>query len=237
MKRFWNIVLWIFFWPVRLPIWLSYRFPTWLRWLYWFLSILFLVAAVSSRQNGAPVGAFMVINLLGIFLFGVVKIITLLFGKKTVTPSLVDLPKVAAPPVVVPTKPANGSGGLTDLHHLDNLDGIEFEHVVAGLLSSRGYQTEVTKASGDYGVDVIATKDGVRFAVQVKRYTGNVSLPAVSEAVAGARHWRCHASMVVTNSYFTSAAKKLAETNGCVLIDRDMLAQWLTDRRIQKVTP
>lgn len=229
MKRFWNIVLWIFFWPVRLPIWLSYRFPAWLRWLYWFLSILFLVAAINSRQNGAPVGAFMVINLLGLFMFGIVKIITLLFGKKTVAP--------VSGPVVVPAKPANGSDDSNGLRHLDNLDGIEFEHVVAGLLSSRGYQTEVTKASGDYGVDVIATKDGVRFAVQVKRYTGNVSLPAVSEAVAGARHWRCHASMVVTNSYFTSAAKKLAETNGCVLIDRDMLGKWLTERSMQKATP
>lgn len=119
-----------------------------------------------------------------------------------------------------------------DLSRLDSLEGIAFEHVVADLLTSRGYKTEVTQASNDYGIDVIALKDNVRFGVQVKRYTGSVSRSAISDAVAGSRHWQCHASMVVTNSYFTNGAKQLAESTGCVLIDRAVLAQWLAEKNL-----
>lgn len=46
------------------------------------------------------------------------------------------------------------------------LDPYEFEREVGELFSDCGYETKVTKKTGDNGVDVIATKDGKRYAIQ-----------------------------------------------------------------------
>ena len=44
----------------------------------------------------------------------------------------------------------------------DLLDGHEFEYYCADLLRKRGFQeVEVTKGSGDYGIDILAERDGV----------------------------------------------------------------------------
>ncbi len=40
---------------------------------------------------------------------------------------------------------------------LDNLSGIDFENLIGSLLAGMGFQIEMTKASGDGGVDIIAT--------------------------------------------------------------------------------
>ena len=51
---------------------------------------------------------------------------------------------------------------------VDAMGGVEFEHYVAAVLRGRGYTIEFTRATGDFGVDLIATRDGVRTAVQCK---------------------------------------------------------------------
>ena len=53
----------------------------------------------------------------------------------------------------------------------DEMEGHEFEYFCADLLEKRGFEeVEVTKGSGDYGVDILAEKDGVTYAIQCKRY-------------------------------------------------------------------
>ena len=50
---------------------------------------------------------------------------------------------------------------------VDMMDGQEFEYYCADLLKSQGFlEVEVTRASGDYGVDILAEKDGVTYAIQ-----------------------------------------------------------------------
>ena len=64
------------------------------------------------------------------------------------------------------------------------MTGIEYESFVAKYLRQHGYHNvSVTKASGDYGVDVIAHKKGKKYAVQCKYYTKPVGISAVQEAV------------------------------------------------------
>ena len=113
------------------------------------------------------------------------------------------------------------------LHEVDTMDGRTFEYFVAELMASLGYTTEVTQASRDMGVDVIARKGSRRIAVQAKCYSSAVSGKAVGEALAGMPHYHCTECMVVTNSRFTSAAIRLAEPHPCTLVDRDGLARWL----------
>ncbi|MDZ7704538.1 MAG: restriction endonuclease [Trueperaceae bacterium] len=123
------------------------------------------------------------------------------------------------------------------LSSIDEMDGIAFEHLVAELLSDRGYRAEVTQASGDFGVDVIARKGRYRYAIQVKRYKGSVPRTAVSDAVAGKYHWDCDKAWVITSGRFTKDARTLAASTDCQLTDRDDLGRWLEERRARAPTP
>jgi len=113
--------------------------------------------------------------------------------------------------------------------NIDVLDGIEFEHYLQKLLSSQGYKVKTTQASGDLGVDLVASKDSDKIAIQAKRYSNKVSRRAVSDAVAGMNHYGCNKAMVITNNYFSPGAITLAESTGCILIDRDTLAKWIIE--------
>jgi restriction system protein len=63
--------------------------------------------------------------------------------------------------------------------------------------------------------------------VQAKRWTKRVGVKAVQEAVAAKAMYRCTRAMVVTNSFFTDPAKRLAHENGVELWDRDRLIEAL----------
>jgi restriction system protein len=108
---------------------------------------------------------------------------------------------------------------------VDAMAGVEFEHYVAAVLRGRGYDIEFTRATGDFGVDLIATRDGVRTAVQCKRQVRTVNGGAIQQVVAGAAVHDCTATMVVTNHRYTRAAEQLAEVHHCLLVDRTRLAR------------
>jgi restriction system protein len=114
------------------------------------------------------------------------------------------------------------------LTNIDVLPGLEFERWVGEQLRIRGFKIRFTP-NNDYGVDIIAVKDGVRTAVQVKRYKRRLDQKPVREAVAGMIVYKCTKSMVVTNSTFTDAARTLARSNKCELIDRRKLATWFSE--------
>ena len=109
---------------------------------------------------------------------------------------------------------------------LDAMDGHEFEHYCAELLRQNGFENvEVTQASGDYGIDVLAEKDGVTYAIQCKCYSDNVGNHAVQEAHSGASYYGRMVAAVMTNRYFTAAAKETAARIHVLLWDRDKLLQ------------
>ena len=96
----------------------------------------------------------------------------------------------------------------------EDMEGHEFEYFCADLLADRGFtEVEVTKGSGDYGIDILAQKDGVTYAIQCKRYTAPVGVKAIQEAYAGRDYYDRMVGAVMTNQYFTTpaveAAKKL----------------------------
>ena len=103
---------------------------------------------------------------------------------------------------------------------IDNMNGLEFECYVADLLYRQGYSNVSLTEQFDYGVDIVAEKDGIRWGIQTKRYSGLVKAAAVRQVVTGLRLYGCDRGMVITNSTFSRVAKQLAEGNDCVLIDR-----------------
>ena len=111
---------------------------------------------------------------------------------------------------------------------VDHMDGHRFEKYCATVLQKNGFiNVSVTPGSGDQGVDVIAEKEGVRYAVQCKCYSSALGNTPVQEVCAGKSMYNCHVGVVMTNNYFTAGAKQLAEKNGILLWDRDKLQQMI----------
>jgi len=100
------------------------------------------------------------------------------------------------------------------------LDGHEFEHWVADALTRYGWKAEVTRGSGDQGLDVIAEKKGKRVGLQCKLYGGPVGNKAVQEAHAGKVYYGVDAVGVLTNASFTPSATALAAVTGVKLFSQ-----------------
>lgn len=104
------------------------------------------------------------------------------------------------------------------------MEGHDFEYYCAELLRSRGFlEVEVTRGSGDYGVDILAEKDGVTYAIQCKSYSGPVGVKAVQEAYAGRDYYDRMVGAVLTNQYFTKPAVEAAKKLKILLWDRGYL--------------
>lgn len=115
-----------------------------------------------------------------------------------------------------------------EMEKIDNLTGKEFEDYIVNLLKEEGYTNiKETKSSGDYGVDIIATKDEINCAIQCKRFSNKVAINAIQEIVAGRKYYKCDKAIVITNNYYTEPAKSLAESNNVELLDRDYIIRTL----------
>lgn len=107
---------------------------------------------------------------------------------------------------------------------IDLMEGHEFEYYCAELLRQAGFlEVEVTRGSGDYGVDILTEREGVTYAVQCKRYDGPVGVKAVQEAYAGKDFYDRMVGVVMTNQYFTKPAVEVARKLKILLWDRGYL--------------
>lgn len=111
----------------------------------------------------------------------------------------------------------------SNIEDIDKMNGGDFEKYTAILLKELGYSASATKLSGDFGVDVIAEKDGKEVIIQTKRYSKKVSISAVQEIAAAKEYYNVPDARLITNNYFTKAAYELAIANDITLIDRDKL--------------
>ena len=114
------------------------------------------------------------------------------------------------------------------INFVDSLDGIEFEKYMCKILRLLKYNNvQITPASGDFGIDILAEKNDIKYAIQCKNYTDSLGNKCVQEAYSGKQYYNCHVGVVVTNSYFTIHAKELANKNGILLWDRNKLTEML----------
>ena len=121
------------------------------------------------------------------------------------------------------------------INEIDHMDGITFEKYLEALFEKLGYRVERTQYVGDYGADLITSKDGIKTVIQAKRYKQKVGIKAVQEAVAAKGKYGCSEAMAVTNSYYTKAAIELARVNRVKLWNRDQLVKALLS--IKKDSP
>ncbi len=114
----------------------------------------------------------------------------------------------------------------------EDMEGHEFEFFCADLLRDRGFvEVEVTRGSGDYGIDILAEKDGVTYAIQCKRYGTPVGVKAIQEAYAGRDYYDRMVGAVLTNQYFTSPAVEAAGKLKILLWDGGYLEEMMAEGR------
>ena len=114
------------------------------------------------------------------------------------------------------------------LEMIDIMDGHEFEYCCADLLSKNGFiNIEVTKGSGDQGVDILAEKDDIKYAIQCKCYSTDLGNKPVQEAFAGKSIYNCQVAAVLTNRLFTQGAIDAAKATGVLLWDRNKLQSFI----------
>lgn len=111
------------------------------------------------------------------------------------------------------------------INDIDLMTSIQFEKFLHKYFTKQGYKCKQTKTSGDQGVDLIAEKDGLIIAIQVKHYSTSVGNRAVQEVVAGMKYYNANRGMVITNSYFTKSAIELAKANNIILWDKKALRE------------
>lgn len=100
---------------------------------------------------------------------------------------------------------------------LRKMDTYRFEHFIAGLLQAMGYRAAATQASGDGGVDVIASRDPLGLEppiikVQCKRTVGAIGGPDVQKLVGALAHGGSEVGLFVTLGGYSNDAIHLERT-------------------------
>jgi HJR/Mrr/RecB family endonuclease len=94
------------------------------------------------------------------------------------------------------------------------MDGRTFEFFCADILAIEGFSDiEVTKASADNGVDIVATKNNKKYIFQCKCISHTCSNKAVQEIVSANTIYKADGMGVICNTTFSQQARILAYTN------------------------
>lgn len=117
--------------------------------------------------------------------------------------------------------------------------GSYFERIACMLLEANGYSNvRNTRTSNDYGIDILAEKDGISYAIQCKCYSSSVGNKAVQESYSGKGFYNCMVAVVFTNSKFTKRAIETAKATQVLLWDRTKLIEMidnLNDKNIKEI--
>lgn len=113
----------------------------------------------------------------------------------------------------------------------------QFEELVAKHYRSLGYETQITPLSGDYGVDVFATKGSERIAIQAKMYGGTsrkINREMVMALHGAKDYFDCTKAVIVTDGEILSDAKKVADKLKIAVIYLDVKIQTSPDTKKTK---
>ena len=114
------------------------------------------------------------------------------------------------------------------MSQIDKMDGKTFEKACADILKHHGFsKVEITGRSGDGGVDILACKGNIKYAIQCKRYKNKLGNSSIQEVFSGKAYYHCDKAVVMTNSYFTKPAIQYANHLHVELWDRDYLTKQL----------
>lgn len=105
----------------------------------------------------------------------------------------------------------------------EQMNPYDYELMCSDIIKKQGWESSVTKGSGDQGVDVVAEKNDIKLVMQCKRFNQPVGNFAVQEIFSGAGYYEATHSIVVTNNTFTPSARRLASKLKVLLLHHDDL--------------
>lgn len=102
----------------------------------------------------------------------------------------------------------------------------QFEELVCEHYRKQGYKAEITPLSGDYGIDVFATKGKEKLAIQAKMYgssTRKINRQCVMELHGAKDYFDCTKAIIATDGTFFKDAIQVAEKLNIDIIYLDSL--------------
>lgn len=106
-----------------------------------------------------------------------------------------------------------------------NLDGHAFEREFARLLTRHGYRTEVTRGSGDGGVDIIADDGNGLIAVQCKRHKNPVGPAVIRELYGAVTAGKYRTGMLAVTGGVTKGVHEFIEGKPLQIVDLLQIVQ------------
>lgn len=102
--------------------------------------------------------------------------------------------------------------------------GIEFEKKCINKLKELGFQNvSDTRISGDYGGDIVACLDKIKYIFQCKDVSKRQGVHAVQEILGAKSIYKANKCVVISSSGFTPNAYNLAKANFVLLLKSDDL--------------
>jgi restriction system protein len=103
------------------------------------------------------------------------------------------------------------------------LDGYAFERATAEVLERHEFNTVVTPGSGDGGVDIEVTRNGLKGVVQCKAHTSCVGPHVVRDLYGVIHHSRASFGIIVSRGGFTKGAVEFARDKPILFLNTDDL--------------
>jgi len=122
-----------------------------------------------------------------------------------------------------------------------NMSHFQFEEFIAKLFRKMGYSAKVTQKTGDYGIDVIAEKNGKKVAIQCKQNQigNNVGNVTVQNTLGSMWKIKAEKSIIITTSDFTTKAEEQAREAPVELWDgrylKDMVRKYFIESNNEKI--
>ncbi|WP_425805569.1 restriction endonuclease [Desulfitobacterium sp. Sab5] len=106
----------------------------------------------------------------------------------------------------------------------------EFEEWTANLFESLRYEkVTLTPQSNDKGIDVLAEKNGLKIAVQCKKFKGVVGSPSIQTFLGALQNAEAHKGFFITTGTFSVEAEKIALNMPIELYDKVRLVQLIEE--------
>jgi len=146
-------------------------------------------------------------------------------------------PLSAVQPLRTTESTSGDTMGQDSALNLSSIDPVEFEHLIANLLVRMGLETQLTKASHDGGVDIVALDKrpilGGKIIIQAKRYKRTVPVSCVRDLYGAMQHEGASKAILVTTSKLGADAWQFAEGKPLQLIEGQQLLELLRLQGIQ----
>jgi Holliday junction resolvasome RuvABC ATP-dependent DNA helicase subunit len=126
---------------------------------------------------------------------------------------------------------------------IERMSGVEFERLVTVLLARMEFRPEMTRATGDGGIDIVAVLDkpilGGKYLFQCKRYGPEnlVGASTVRDFYGAVTADKAVKGILITTSDFTVQAREFAERVGLELINLPQLQSLLSQHGMASDLP